>query len=118
MYRNGTWSVSKNSGATVLASGNWVTPTSDTIGASYWMRFSVVGTPYLTGSGALSGDSLGTWLEVGSSGLPLSYVTRLTSVSTLTGEANAVYRVEISTTNNGSNIVSDSTLTLVSTSSA
>ena len=101
---DGTWNsflTAGNSGA-----GNWATPTTGGIGASYWIRFTRTA---LNGGGALNPTTGSTgWLQLS--------ITRNISVlrSSGPGVTSAQYTIEIATNSSGTNIVASAAFITVS----
>lgn len=90
---NGTWNVDLEIYGT--QSGNWATPTTSSIGSSYWIRFTR--TYYSGGIGNSATASTG-WLTLTGQSLQVYNSGAQASVS-------ADYTIEISTNSSGTNIV-------------
>jgi hypothetical protein len=96
---NGTWSATLEASAS--KSGNWATPTTTSIGAGYWIRFTR--TFFSGGAGNSATGSTG-WLQLNTTqGI---FVSRTSGF----GVTTADFTIEISTNSSGTNIVATASL--------
>ena len=101
---DGTWTSYLE--ANTAPSGNWATPTTAGIGASYWIRFTRTA---LNGGGAPNSATGSTgWLQLNA--------TRSINVTRASGPGvtSAQYTIEISTNSSGTNVVASATFITVS----
>jgi len=105
LLNDGTWTGSgtPDDSSTGPASGNWYTPTTASIGNSYWVRFTRTGyTP--TGTGFASSST--GWLA-------LSTTRGILSSAPNSGDTvSATFTIEIASDSGGVTIVSTSTVSL------
>jgi hypothetical protein len=100
---NGVVTATGQGTQTIDNTPDWYTPTTTSIGNSYWIRF--VETSASGGGATVSGDALNTWHQLN--------VGRSRTVSTgSTAEANYVYSYQISTSASGTPVVASGTIDL------
>ena len=101
---DGTWTSFLE--ANTAPDGNWATPTTAGIGASYWIRFTRTA---LNGGGAPNSATASTgWLQLNA--------TRSINVTRVSGPGvtSAQYTIEISTDSSGTNVVASAAFITVS----
>ena len=96
---NGTWSATLEASAS--KSGNWATPTTTSIGAGYWIRFTRT---FFSGGAGNSATASTGWLQLNTTqGI---FVSRTSGF----GVTTADFTIEIATDSGGSNIVATASL--------
>lgn len=103
VHADGIWRIHDD--ASVIADGNWWTPTTSSIGNNYWIRFT-----RNSASGIYGGSEPTTgWQQLNT---VRSVYVNAYSVSSIDRVYTSNYTVEISSNSSGTNIVSSSTVTL------
>lgn len=108
ILRNGTWIVEDYS--VVYETGNWVNPTSSTIGDSYWVKFTLTSTSGSYGSYSGSTD----WVQLNSD---QNVAVAVSNTGTSLRTRSATYNVQISNSYNGT-VLGSGTITLTAQASS
>ena len=110
-FSNGTWNVRDIDG-TILATGNWYTPTSTGIGSSYWINW-ISTSNTVSGGASIAADSAGfvTLADSGNVLVPSQTIYAETPGSAL-AVGQSVYFIRIASDAGGTTIVANANVTL------
>jgi len=106
---DGLWAVAGGSSGT-LASGEWITPASNNIGASYWIQYQLDSQSTTGSATSFSYTSTTSWLQLNA---PRTATVSVIGANLVDASQTASYTVKIATDSGGSNIISTSTVTIV-----